>query len=699
MDKKEKQGRGRRYLWLVLVSLLAALLLEGAVLFARPEARRFSGGTSVFDRGYGVSYVGYEQTGAHLRPQTDDPQIWIVGLEGDVQSVALQLKLPEGTEFSGDLYYPDESGALSEVRTIRFAYDPEVGQAVAQLPRGEYDFLRIDINSECDLEDILVGSEGLVSVSQGWEPDLGRVAFLFVGSFLFGVCWIRWSGTGEQEKKKKLSLRWSWALFLYCLLLVAMAVTFSDIHVPDETGLGRFTLLVGVVTVMVSLVFAYVIYRGGWTKEGLFAAVAFSVGLLYLVTITPLAVPDEAAHCRNAYWVSDRILLQSEAGDRVDVRALDQMGFKLHYNTAAGYQRVLWEIGGREQDGAPVPMAEKPGYFVQYLPQGLGIAGARAAGRNFVTAFFLGRLFNLIFFTGCLYFAVKRTPRFKVSLGLVGIMPMTLHQAASLSYDAFVNGMAFVLIASILKAIYEEGELSKGDYFWILVTGVLLAPCKVIYCAILPLCLLIPRERFGKGREKLIGVALILLAAAVCAVVFQMRGLAGMAGGGDGLNWEGGHNYTLSFVFSHPLRTVKIFARTLLERVGYYFSTMVGSSLCGYTLPVPFGIVLGFTAVAFLSAMRQQGPLPGVHRGSFFLVAAVVTGLAMLSMFLAWTSDTRSVIEGVQGRYLIPIFPLLLFGSSSTLALERDIDKELVTTAVLLHGNVIASVLSYTVLH
>lgn len=36
-----------------------------------------------------------------------------------------------------------------------------------------------------------------------------------------------------------------------------------------------------------------------------------------------------------------------------------------------------------------------------------------------------------------------------------------------------------------------------------------------------------------------------------------------------------------------------------------------------------------------------------------------VVFLAMTSMFLGWTSITRNLIEGVQGRYFIPVLPLL----------------------------------------
>lgn len=68
-------------------------------------------------------------------------------------------------------------------------------------------------------------------------------------------------------------------------------------------------------------------------------------------------------------------------------------------------------------------------------------------------------------------------------------------------------------------------------------------------------------------------------------------------------------------------------------------------------------------------------------------------------MFLSWTRDTASVIDGVQGRYLLPVFPLMVFSLCNSLGLEKRIDKELIVTFILLHGNVIVNVVDFTMRH
>lgn len=477
------------------------------------------------------------------------------------------------------------------------------------------------------------------------------------------------------------------------------------INDPSTTGISLFKYGITILSVVFFGVTAYGFYVRKWSLQRIFAGLAFGIGLFYLVTITPLSVPDEPHHYQSSYQLSNYLLFQWDVSEYGDAHDFDYTNFVGHQNVSSGYLRIMKELGGKafEGESIPIPHPRALSYFVEYLPQALGISLARILNFNFTTTFLIGRLFNLLFYAACLYFAVKRTPKFKLVIGLIGIMPMSLHQAASYSYDVFINGMAFVLIASILKAVYEENRLDRKDYLWILISGVLLAPAKVIYSAILLLCLLIPQECFRNKQQKFQGIALILTMAAVFVVLFQLNGLASMAAGTDELNWEGQTNYTLNFVFQHPLRTAEIFLQTFIEWGDTWLYWMVGSSLSGLSLSVPTWIINAFILVILLSVLSEadeKGRLSAIHRCSFLCVFVAVLLLAMASMFLGWTSDTRPIIQGVQGRYLIPVFPLLIFSlNNKTLVLRRNIDKELIIASMFLHGNVIINILNYTLRH
>jgi len=283
-------------------------------------------------------------------------------------------------------------------------------------------------------------------------------------------------------------------------------------------------------------------------------------------------------------------------------------------------------------------------------------------------------------------------------LGIIGIMPMQLHQMASLSYDVFLNSVAFLLIASLLKAIYEEGSLSKVDYGYILVTGMLLAPTKVVYCPILLLMLLIPRRRFGDGKKKFVYIATVILASAIFLVIFKAIMLKDLAC----VSSNETTNYTAGYVLRHPFQTMFIFARTAWYSIGGWITAAIGSSLSGATLSIPIWIAFGGIFIVFLAALNNENEESDlkvcvVEHDMFLVISISIVLLVMLSMLLAYTPSDYPLVYGVQGRYFIPIIPLLAISmNNQTIVLKKNIDNQLVVAAILLNAATIISVLDYT---
>ena len=163
-------------------------------------------------------------------------------------------------------------------------------------------------------------------------------------------------------------------------------------------------------------------------------------------------------------------------------------------------------------------------------------------------------------------------------------------------------------------------------------------------------------------RDKAWSLASSVLLASVAAIVL-FYGTFGIGGGTLQPNWEGGYNYTLSFVFENPVETIMIFFRTVYLEYQHWFFNMIGSNLSGFTLYIPamyvYAVILLLVASIFYGKRDEWYPSPW-QRTAFIVICAAVIALCMTSMFLGWTSDTRSSIIGVQGRYFIPILPLIL---------------------------------------
>ena len=446
---------------------------------------------------------------------------------------------------------------------------------------------------------------------------------------------------------------------------------------------SRLALAFSCVSVIV-VAFAYLLIRALESRvrhrvEMAFLVGLISCGLLYSVVFAPGTVPDETYHFEASYKLADYIMLQGPTVDSLPVRAddsalLDGMlqSWALGYDK---YRSVIDQFAFFVNDASRVAVepvssfdwTANPPYIK--LPSALGIVLATLLNLGSFPLFYLGRFFNLLMFAALAYFAVRITPVGKNAMMVAGLLPMTLHLASSYSYDAGIMGLAFLLTGMCLRAVYGEGLMSRKEKAGIVVVAVLLAPCKVVYTVIVLLVILIPRKRFSSAaasaRFKVVAIGFALLS----LLVFRAAGLLQMAGVASSSTAEGsrgdeyGTFYSLSGLVSDPLNTVLLFLRTFDVQGSFYLDTLVGGSLAWFQadLKAPLYITVALLFIVVLSAQRSEGDnavIPSAHRvlcGGL----ALAGGLGViLSMLVGWTFTSESVVQGVQGRYFLPLLPM-----------------------------------------
>lgn len=247
---------------------------------------------------------------------------------------------------------------------------------------------------------------------------------------------------------------------------------------------------------------------------GLLAAV---LGLVFALVTPPLAGPDEYVHAAAAYSLASRLSGQPGVAGAYDDNGVYRSQLPMRACDAPHMRAVSGEVG---------PMAYKEmadGLFsagnsgaltesvevrapdnlqpAQYLPQALGMLLARALGLGFYAMLLLGRLGNLAAYVALAALAVRIVPRGKNIFFAVGLLPMCLSLAGSLSADTAVLGLAFALSALCLQGAWGERPMSLAEQGGLLVLAALLAPAKAIYIALVGLCFFIRPANLG-GRRR-----------------------------------------------------------------------------------------------------------------------------------------------------------------------------------------------------
>ena len=131
--------------------------------------------------------------------------------------------------------------------------------------------------------------------------------------------------------------------------------------------------------------------------EYIYLVAALSLGTAYMISITPLSVPDEPHHYAASHILSGYILFEDDPF-AVNTRYLDYHAFAGHRNIPQAYLRLI-------NDGIYIFSDEavyrdfwvKDLYTLEYplwyIPQAIGLSIARLIGLSFFGAFYFGRFF------------------------------------------------------------------------------------------------------------------------------------------------------------------------------------------------------------------------------------------------------------------------------------------------------------------
>lgn len=503
----------------------------------------------------------------------------------------------------------------------------------------------------------------------------------------------------EQTKVRKMLCR---ILLIFLIALISFLILYTN--TGALTGSWTTTRIYAFVVLLILLVvFTFLFFAIKNPKKSLPLLAFLTVlllGLVYMLVLTPLSPPDERQHYLRSYHLSNYLLFQPDK-ELCRIQDFDFHGFTIHQNTAEGYQRIVESLaqGNPANPSAVAEIDLEPiTYPLLHLPQAVGITVARILGLPFIWLFYLGRFCNLLSYALCVFFAVRAVPKKKGFFFAAGIMPMALHQAASYSYDAFTNGMTLFFIALCYSAIRSEQPMTKKEFGTLTIVSILMAPAKVVYVFYGALVFLIPARRFVILKKKpAVGIIFSLMLAAAI-VSWLPSALSGSAVNYNPLS----EVYSLSYLWEHPLSALMMFWETLTFGFMPWLSDSIGQTFSGLSMVVPQYLSVLWLILLFLLVMhKRDNPLSLVSRPEriVYLSVSAITVLSILfTMFITWTPVGSARIIGIQGRYFIPLIPLL-FLSLETKFIQwtgKDHDRDYLCLTLLIHLLILVRLLGMT---
>ena len=418
----------------------------------------------------------------------------------------------------------------------------------------------------------------------------------------------------------------------------------------------------------------------------LFCITALIFGLAYLLIIPPFQVPDERGHFRRAIGVSEGTCIAGPTTP-IPTSVLDmESAFPEPLDSAPPAQRWIvladlarWMSPQTSRAGTTfVENAAADLYTcVPYLASAAFIAGGRLGGAPPLLLLYLGRLANLFCFLTLTYAALRVLPDFHLHLFGLALMPMTLHQAASLSADAVTLGATFFLLAYVLTLTFDEsiGALHSRHYV-ILALAVVVSSLSKFNVWVLFAIALIPAGKFT-ARFGLWRCIASMVALGVGALFMWQWGNGEHVRYFSAQRIQAGIDMAQNsrFLMQHPLVFLSSLAFTLHDFRSVYPNMFVGR-LAYLTVPLPQPLVWTYLAFLAVVACTQTWKvrLKAYQRTLvIFLFAASFISIFVV-LFIVETPNSylshrivagTGYINGVQGRYFIPVALLLLIALSN----------------------------------
>lgn len=436
-------------------------------------------------------------------------------------------------------------------------------------------------------------------------------------------------------------------------------------------------------------------------------------------------VPDEHAH----YWKSWSIALgqiNCGSGNEIPASAHELPGvFPPAVQISGGATRYVFgataeKLFEKDTDalavGVKAACAAPP---LGFLPQAFGLRVGKMLRFSALGDLFLARICNLLVSALLVSLAIRIIPFGKIVLLVVGLLPMTIQQFSSLSYDALHISSCLLFIAYVVKLSSNPQErLRPGEMTLLLALGLVALNIKLGYVGLAFLVFMLPASKFptptrswlfstayvgvnvlffsavyqiysgggftwGGVFERLgylgLAVAVALLAASaneqirrhwrLSAGIFFVGALVAYAVALRYLGTDGGvagpagvdPSRQLARVLHAPLQFLNLILEAVYNRFTFYLETFLYKPGWLFRSLHPAWYVFLLAGLAVI--LRNENESVDLTRRQRLIILAVFVFNAFvifLSQYIGWTKVGGQAIEGVQGRYLLCIAPLLI---------------------------------------
>ena len=402
----------------------------------------------------------------------------------------------------------------------------------------------------------------------------------------------------------------------------------------------------------------YIINKTKKIKETTFLLISLFYFCSFLILNPPLEAPDEPSHFYSAYNLSQNGLNDNGTSN---INVPDNIEC-LNYANIQGRDRVsnfddvrsCLTNGKNENKTVLFGVAhEVSKSFLGHLVQAISIRCTDIFTNSPVLIFYFARLGNFIISFLILYFAIRICPKYKNIILFIGIMPMFVQQITSLSYDALLNSVSLFFAAYEVNLIINKRKIKFIDIIIPILFLLIMFTVKVVYVFLAFILLFIPKECFKDKYHKIFYYFSVILMPLLGNYLIGNVLLHSL----PVINNTMTNN--LNYIIGNPLTLFPIVKNTFELNGWFYLQSMIGFFDWFRFCLSDFSIICWL--IVFVLLILNNKNILNINQKSKgkILISwiAILLSIASVfaSMYFCWSAYKLNYVDGVQGRYFIPL--------------------------------------------
>lgn len=420
--------------------------------------------------------------------------------------------------------------------------------------------------------------------------------------------------------------------------------------------------------------------------EKIFLILSLVFGLLFVFITPPFQSPDENSHFLKAYSVSKGEIFPEVKNGKIGnyfpkeylnyitEKETYSINFDKKYSYREFYNDQLLEINYK--DVVFHGYATQEVFPIFYIVPAIGMIFGKVLMRIFNIigagpAFLLycARIASLLFSTFIIYQAIKLSPKFKKTISIICLIPITLFLFSMVTYDNLIIPMSILGIVLMLKLIYEkEYMFTKKNTLMLGLIAFTLLNLKVFYSFIFVLMFFIPKEKYKfKNNNKLLCILLFAISIILVTILFKIPNIL-INRNIDAIDSPS----NLYYLLNNPIKYISILYRSIISNRLFLLCSTIGVfGLLDCYLPI---VIIFFYYIYLIILFLADGNGNNINNKIkfFIFLGSILTFIGIFTvMYISWTpavvqENATQTISGVQGRYFLPLlFPMALIFSNN----------------------------------